>query len=478
MDVVRSYGSVNGAKSLTPCYHNGFASVCGATCVMNVNHHRAYLPSERRSVTLFRALVVGKTTEMYCELFQSYFRAAKEAGLRSPADDASTTAAQAAAHETTAVTPGRPKRGAQFSAVLLDFELAEHNGLFKALANVFGDIPLRYHGRVVGCRVHLQRFLLPKCGNDYNDPFFVNLMRLRDVDSVVGVTRVMQKLHEMYELYDGEEGGGSKANCLKWMLDNRSIVVAAFPFCSGQLSRDAIRATGESTNAIESLNKQTQDVVAADGDRSLLGVISSLWEFDKQTLAELSQTNMSGRTAPAVSTSAAKVRQLTRQRKRNSVPDGGQPPGKRRSRVQRNLATPPSLPPATASSIPPSVNPRLSERPPVSLEPCSDLATGGEQATAASTQNLAAEPMLYGQAPQLLGFAHPPATTARVHPPPFSMPPPWPVTASPPPWLLAGWSQPSQVGTGSAGPLSTAQPFSGPVDRGVGRGAGTSRDRG
>eukprot|EP00170_Pyropia_yezoensis_P000035 contig_649_g35 len=213
---------------------------------------RAYLPSERRSVTLFHALVDGKTTEMYCELFQYYFTAATQAGLRSPADEASTTAAPAAAHETAAVTSGLPQCGAQSSAVLLDFELAEHNGLLKALANVFWNITLRYHGRVVGGRV------------------------LGDVDDVVGVTPVMRKLHELYELYDGEERGGSNAKSLKWKLDNRPIVVAAFPFCSGQLSRDAIRATGQSTNAIESLNKQTQDVVAADGDRSLLGVIGSL----------------------------------------------------------------------------------------------------------------------------------------------------------------------------------------------------------
>lgn len=39
--------------------------------------------------------------------------------------------------------------------MLLDFDLAEHNGLFKDLANVFGDTPLSYHGRVVCCRVHL-----------------------------------------------------------------------------------------------------------------------------------------------------------------------------------------------------------------------------------------------------------------------------------------------------------------------------------
>lgn len=129
---------------------------------MIVNHHRAYLPSERRSVTLFHALVVDKTTEMYCELFQDYFTAAKEAGLRSPTDYASTTAALHAAHETAAVAFGHSQRGNQVSVVLLDFELAEHKRLFKALANVFCYIHLRYHGRVLGCRVHLRRFLLPK----------------------------------------------------------------------------------------------------------------------------------------------------------------------------------------------------------------------------------------------------------------------------------------------------------------------------
>lgn len=444
---------------------------------MNVQHHRAYLPSERRSVTLFRALVVGKTTEMYYELFQYYFKAAKQAGLRPPADDAATVAAQPPAHETAASDAGRLARGAQFSAVLLDFELAEHNGLFKALANVFGDIPLRYHGRVVGCRVHLQRFLLPKCGNDFKHPFFTNIMRLRDVDGVVGVTRVMQKLHEMYEQYDGEEGGSSKANCLTWMLDNRSIVVSAFPFCSGQLSRDAIRATGESTNAIESLNKQTQEVVAADGDRSLLGVISSLWDFDKQTLAELSQANMSGRNARAVSTSAVKVRQLTRQRKRNTVPDGGQTPGKRRSRVQPGLsnplAVPASLQPADAAFIPLSVSPGFTESPAAPAEPCFQPAAAGAHETAASTHMLAAQPVQYGQATHLLGFARAPAPAVGALAPPFQMPPPWPVAASPQPWLFGGWSQPSQVGAGSAGPLASAHPFSGPVDWG----AGTHSDR-
>lgn len=66
------------------------------------------------------------------------------------ANDATTVAIQLTAHQTIAGHAWRLKRGAKCLAVLLDCELAEHNGLFKALAKIFGNVPLRYHGRMAG----------------------------------------------------------------------------------------------------------------------------------------------------------------------------------------------------------------------------------------------------------------------------------------------------------------------------------------
>lgn len=129
-------------------------------------------------------------------------------------------------------------------------------------------------------------------------------MRVRDVDEVVDATRVMPTVNDVYEQYRGEEGRRSKPSSLKWMLYERSTVVAAF-LCAPE-SRAATKSVQPEkiTIALESLNKQPQDVVAADGDLLLLGIISSLWEFDKQTLLVISLAPMSGWTTPAVPTSA------------------------------------------------------------------------------------------------------------------------------------------------------------------------------
>lgn len=85
--------------------------------------------------------------------------------------------------------------------MLLDFEMAQHNGLFQAFSNEYGGTASQYHGRVVGCRVHLYRFLLLKGGNNHDDPFIESIMNLRDVDQVVQVSRFHGKLRDVWEQY-------------------------------------------------------------------------------------------------------------------------------------------------------------------------------------------------------------------------------------------------------------------------------------
>jgi len=144
-------------------------------------------------------------------------------------------------------------REAQFSAMHLDFELAEHNGLYRALSRAFGGSPADYLGRVVGFRVHLQRFLRPKCGNDVKDDFYKDLMQMRDAGAAITYARMQQNLRAMLIRYS-QESDRYKINCLKWLLDHETAAAASLPACAGRLAPDTIRSTGENTNAIQPLN--------------------------------------------------------------------------------------------------------------------------------------------------------------------------------------------------------------------------------
>lgn len=266
-----------------------------------------------------RAFVVGKSADMDAELFKYYLRAATGAGLRPPPPSPVETTVSTASRGT------QPRGGAAFSAILLDFEMAEHFGFYSATADVFGGAPSDYLGRVVGCRVHLQRFLLAKCGNSTQSTFYQAIMEMRDSDALSTLKATTIKVRYMHAHYV-QEGDRPKAGVLKWLLSNPPAVAAAFPVSAGRLGRDAVRSTGETTNAIDALNKQTQSIVAAGGDRSLLGAVSSLWDFYKETADELSATNMRGSSTSKLTPTANKVRELTRSLKRNRVPAASAPP--------------------------------------------------------------------------------------------------------------------------------------------------------
>jgi len=140
-----------------------------------------------KAVVVICAILIGRSKEMYVALWLFLFRNAALQGLyrriqqgsgtdaaalevpTPPGDDAGGEGSSAAANEPAAASalrldaapPGRQLRARLPSvAVLLDFETAEHDGAFEALALEFGGVKEDYYGRAIGCRVHLCRFFL------------------------------------------------------------------------------------------------------------------------------------------------------------------------------------------------------------------------------------------------------------------------------------------------------------------------------
>jgi len=290
-----------------------FFSLAASACVTSLN----------KAVTLFRAMVIGKSTGVYEELFEYFFRVAAANGLVGPrvggaADDP------------------RPSR-APFVSATMNFETAQHQGFFRALARVFGGQPQEYRGRVVGCGVHFKRFLLAPCGNDLRDPFYTRMVHLREAEMELAADDVRVELSKMAAAYE-DEGQTRKANILQWLLRNDSALVAAFPRCSGVLDKFELLATSKDTNACESLNRQTKQVVSEKGASSLMEVVAALSDFDHRTMASL--TTSGRQVAVGLSQTLRMSRAAAlRKRRSNAVPAAGQPhKAPRRRRSTANVA--------------------------------------------------------------------------------------------------------------------------------------------
>jgi len=83
-----------------------------------------FVLSLNKAVTLCRAMVIGKITDVYEERFEYFFHVAATNVLVGPP-----------ASET--VEDPRPGR-APFVSATMDFETAQHQGFFQALARLFG----------------------------------------------------------------------------------------------------------------------------------------------------------------------------------------------------------------------------------------------------------------------------------------------------------------------------------------------------
>lgn len=257
-------------------------------------------------------MVIGKSAAMYADIFSFYFRNAKFHGLDGPTprrsplpatspppatappphvptSQPSASASDLPASASLPVSTLPSRRRTAFVAVGLDFETAEHMGFFQAMANVFGGDPSAYHGRVIGCRIHLNGFLLKQCGNDVRHPFIQFVLALRDTPPAGGMPAVEEGLRG---ILDRARAAGDKKQeaSVTWLLANHVARMAAFPLSSGALERTELLAAGESTNAIESLNRQTQIEVAQHGAPTLIGAIKALMDFDASIMAEVMPT--------------------------------------------------------------------------------------------------------------------------------------------------------------------------------------------
>eukprot|EP00170_Pyropia_yezoensis_P001768 contig_7579_g1772 len=238
--------------------------------------------SLNRSVTIFRAMVIGTTADMYEELFEQYFRVAAANGLAAPRISDRESGG------------GARQQRTPFVSVTMDFETGQHIGCFRALARVFGGQPENYHGRVVGCSVHFKRFLLGPCGNNLDDPFFIHMTRLRESDTDHGIEDVRAELMTTSSAC-AAQGETRKANIIRWLLQNEPALLAAFPRATGVLGKIELLASYSDTNSRESLNRQTKQVVSEKGASTLLDVVSALSEFDHATMASMTSP---GRVVP------------------------------------------------------------------------------------------------------------------------------------------------------------------------------------
>jgi len=98
------------------------------------------------------------------------------------------------------------------------------------------------------------------------------VLALRDSPPLGGLEAVREALEVLDDCANGA-GEMQKVELIKWMLNNRSALRAAFPLSAGALTRTEVMAAGDSTNAAESLNRQTQLEVKERGTRTFLGVI-------------------------------------------------------------------------------------------------------------------------------------------------------------------------------------------------------------
>ncbi|KAK1858548.1 hypothetical protein I4F81_001149 [Pyropia yezoensis] len=271
----------------------------------------AFVQSLNRSVTIFRAMVIGTTADMYEELFEQYFRVAAANGLAAPRISDRESGG------------GARQQRTPFVSVTMDFETGQHIGCFRALARVFGGQPENYHGRVVGCSVHFKRFLLGPCGNNLDDPFFIHMTRLRESDTDHGIEDVRAELMTTSSAC-AAQGETRKANIIRWLLQNEPALLAAFPRATGVLGKIELLASYSDTNSRESLNRQTKQVVSEKGASTLLDVVSALSEFDHATMASMTSP---GRVVPTGDSQMARMgRAAGRRRRSNAVPATGQPP--------------------------------------------------------------------------------------------------------------------------------------------------------
>lgn len=343
-----------------------------------------------------RAMVIGKTAEMYADIFTFYFRNAQLHGLvspsllpapqvrerlpRPPSNDPASASAVAGAEPfvSSSQAPSRRQRTA-FVALLLDFETAEHYGVFRALSNVFGGDASTYHGRVIGCRVHMNGFLLKRCGNNVRHPYIRSVLALRDAPPEGGLPALEGRLRAIMQKAR-EEGEKSQEAGIKWLLNNEAARMAAFPLSVGALTRTEVLAAGESTNAAESMNKLTQTEVKQHGTPTLLGAIQALMAFDASVMGEIMPKGQAF-TVSGASDRARLARSLKR-RQKNAIPAGSAPP-KSKTSSPRRADKPRSATPVTISNA----GPRAAE----SVHSAAPFVAALDAAAAAPAESAAAE---------------------------------------------------------------------------------------
>ncbi|KAK1863730.1 hypothetical protein I4F81_006284 [Pyropia yezoensis] len=277
----------------------------------------------------------------------------------------------------------------------MDFETAQHTGFARGLSRVLGGELADYTGRVIACAVHFKRFLLGPSGNSVGDPFFSVMVQLREADAVGGESGVRERLSLLAAEYQ-KSHESKKANVILWLLKNPVAFSAAFPKSSGRLNKFELLAIPDNTNACESLNLQTKQVVSDARTSLLLEVIASLSDFDARTMAAITSP---GQAAPSGASQVARMNRATkRKRKSNVVPSAGQPPKPAKS--GRASVSPPRGDAARAADAHAAAG--RDSMPAEEAAPGVARPGGGESPSGTTGAGTAGAPPLWQSSPQLM----------------------------------------------------------------------------
>jgi len=106
-----------------------------------------FIPSRSMAVMAFRAMVVGKCTQMYSALLKLWADEAASHVLIEP-------------RAVNAGSGGPASRKAPLVSITMDFETVQRDGFFLVMSHVLDGSPNDCHGRAFGGGVHFKCFLL------------------------------------------------------------------------------------------------------------------------------------------------------------------------------------------------------------------------------------------------------------------------------------------------------------------------------
>lgn len=153
--------------------------------------------------------------------------------------------------------------------------------------------------------------------------FFSHMKSPQERETDQGIAEVRTDMAAM-SFACAADGEPRKASIIRWLFQNETALLAAFPRATGVLGDFQLLASYSNTNSCESLNRRIKPVVPEKRASTLLDVVSALSEFDDAKMASM---NNSGRVVPRGESQRTRMgRTAGRRRRSNAVSAADQPP--------------------------------------------------------------------------------------------------------------------------------------------------------